>query len=477
MAMRYLESYCGSCRFGSYFGTSEPTLTKELVVQGWTKGRAKRMMDMSRGGRVAARARRGRARRIAAAMRLIMQGGSRDHRRSSPSRSGPSRRSPYGDQRRTSQESSPSTRDIEVVVEQRVEREVTPEYTPSTPLEEYHTEEDPDEEYPMEEDPYEEEARMLYREIESLRDELFRSQGETTIARETASRLQSWNADREARLSALDFQNVCLRGTNGGLKEENRELKGELRIARRSWRTRIGDRTRIGVFWFGSRVRGPLEASVPAGAEPEVPLELSSSTNLRGGDQSSLLPTRHAVSIVWSTELELALSSVDQYLIAVGNNQQECPESCKCFECGMSGHISLWLESDASRSGNTTKEVLKAKGAELRIYVSTTPLHYLNGKINQLEMSFIVEIADESQREIVGIIETPIGKFEYVRGDRKKGEIEIILMLQRNESICSNGLIDRIRETQKEDDKLRAYVIDFGGSWDSHLSLALLELL
>ncbi|KAJ9543762.1 LOW QUALITY PROTEIN: hypothetical protein OSB04_023469 [Centaurea solstitialis] len=112
-----------------------------------------------------------------------------------------------------------------------------------------------------------------------------------------------------------------------------------------------------------------------------------------------------------------------------------------------------------------------------RSYVSTTPLHYLNGKINQLEMSFIVEIADESQRENVGIIKvctiivggkefpsrmmpmclgrfdvvlrmdclsendaqivcdkkmikTPTTKFEYVRGDRKKGEIEIISMLK-----------------------------------------------
>ncbi|KAJ9565766.1 hypothetical protein OSB04_001732 [Centaurea solstitialis] len=37
---------------------------------------------------------------------------------------------------------------------------------------------------------------------------------------------------------------MCLRGTNGCLKEENHELKGELRIAKRSWRTRVGDRTR-----------------------------------------------------------------------------------------------------------------------------------------------------------------------------------------------------------------------------------------
>ncbi|KAJ9542358.1 hypothetical protein OSB04_028864 [Centaurea solstitialis] len=95
-------------------------------------------------------------------------------------------------------------------------------------------------------------------------------------------------------------------------------------------------------------------------------------------------------------------------------------------------------------------------------YVSSTFLHYLNRKIRQLERSFIVEIADESQREIVEIIEvcmiivggkefpakfmpmclggdaqigcnikmikaqSPTGKFEYVHGDRKKCEMGII---------------------------------------------------
>ncbi|KAJ9558589.1 hypothetical protein OSB04_013203 [Centaurea solstitialis] len=38
-------------------------------------------------------------------------------------------------------------------------------------------------------------------------------------------------------------------------------------------------------------------------------------------------------------------------------------------------------------------------------YVSTTFLHHLNGKIKQFKRSFIVEIVDESQREIVAIIE------------------------------------------------------------------------
>ncbi|KAJ9565764.1 hypothetical protein OSB04_001730 [Centaurea solstitialis] len=157
----------------------------------------------------------------------------------------------------------------------------------------------------------------------------------------------------------------------------------------------------------------------------------------------------------------------------------------------------IQLESGANKSGNKKKSrrlkgrsyvmtAVEAKDIPDAVfgivhirYVSTTLLHYLNRKMEQLEISFIVEITDESQREIVEIIEvytiivcgkeflakmiamcfgrfdvvlgmdclsendaqivcnkkmvkvqTPTGKFNYVRRYRKKYEIGIISMLK-----------------------------------------------
>ncbi|KAJ9558771.1 LOW QUALITY PROTEIN: hypothetical protein OSB04_013385 [Centaurea solstitialis] len=177
-----------------------------------------------------------------------------------------------------------------------------------------------------------------------------------------------------------------------------------------------------------------------------------------------------------------------------------------------------------------------------RSYVSTTLLHYVNRKMEQLERSFIVEIVDESQREIVEIIEIIVGgkEFPSTMMPMCLGRFDVVLgvnYLSENDAqiVCDKKmikkerrdrnyldvdvedneirinvqveLVDSIRKTQKEvqleenvkketidgqvklltigpdaesslvfllDDKLRIYVIDFGGSWDNHLLLALL---
>ncbi|KAJ9558590.1 hypothetical protein OSB04_013204 [Centaurea solstitialis] len=299
---------------------------------------------------------------------------------------------------------APNTRDIELVVEQRVEREVTPEYTPSTPFEEYPAEEDQDEEYPTEEDPYEEEARMLYREIERLRDELSRSQEETSSARDTTRRFENWNADREVRLSALDFQNVCLRGTIGFLKEENRELKGELRIARRSWRTRVGDRTR----YYGATVseyfglvreyvgrwryqfqQGPslrfLWSYRPVRTyEEEIraayyPRDMSTmyryvkvivpKTFLHGIEvakivkKSSDRPTKVGRGVKRKWEDNSKRSKIAKFGSGLKPKGRHIRSNCPKLQKDTA--LSMRLESGASKSGNTTKEVPKAKGTEL----------------------------------------------------------------------------------------------------------------